>query len=122
MKKACKGSEICLTPGFVIGKRYEPMNEKHIFDLGIRVLICQEEGEFCAHALEVDLLGYGKTESEAISELFEAIRSQLAFARARDDDSILHFPAPKEFYDRWEAAHAAALRKLVFQDKSKAFA
>jgi hypothetical protein len=122
MEMGCKGSKICETPGFLKGKRQELMNEKHFYDLGIRVLIYQEDGQFCAHALEVDLLGYGKTETEAVSELFEAIRCQLAFARAKDDDSILRFPAPKEFYDRWEAAHAAALRKLVFPDKSKAFA
>jgi hypothetical protein len=111
-----------LIAGFLSGKRNELMNEKHIYDLGVRVLIYQEDGEFCAHALEMDLLGYGKTENEAISELFKVIQCQLAFARAKNDDSILRFPAPKEFFDRWEAAHAAALRNLVSPEQSKAFA
>ncbi len=97
------------------------MNNAHIYDLGVRVLISEEDGELCAHALELDLLGYGKTEEEAIAELFEAIRCQISFARTQNDDSILHSRAPQEFYDRWEAAHTAALRELVFPDKSKAF-
>jgi len=98
------------------------MRDTPIYDLGVRVLIYQEDGEFCAHALELDLLGYGKTEDEAISELLEVIRCQISFARSKNDDSILHFPAPQKFYNRWEAAHAAALKNQVFPGKSKAMA
>ena len=68
------------------------------------------------------MLGYGKTESEAISELFKAIQCQISFARTKNDDSVLRFPAPKEFYERWEAAHIAALKNLIFPEKSTAFA
>jgi hypothetical protein len=107
---------------FVSGKRDELMNDTHIYGLVVRVLIYQEDEEICAHALELDLLGYGKTEKEAISELFKVIQCQISFARTNNDDSILRSPAPKEFYDRWESAHAAALKNLVFPEKSKAFA
>jgi hypothetical protein len=98
------------------------MNDTHTYDLGVRVLIYQEEGEICAHALELDLLGYGKTEGGAVSELVEAIRCQISFARAKNDDSILASPAPKEYYDRWEAAHTAALRHQVCPEKSRSLA
>lgn len=98
------------------------MNDAHIYDVGVRVLIYQEEGQICAHALELDLLGYGKTESEAVSRLLEAIRSQMSFARSKNDDSILAFPAPREFYDRWETAHTAALRHQVCPERSRALA
>jgi hypothetical protein len=98
------------------------MNTKHIYGLFIRVLLYQEEGEVCAHALELDLLGYGKTEDQAVAELFEAIQCQISFAQTKNDDSILRFPAPQEFFDRWDAAHAAALRNLVFPDKCETFA
>lgn len=96
------------------------MKEPYIYEFGVRVLISQEGGEICAHALELDLLGYGKTDDEAISDLLEAIQCQISFARSKNDDSLLPFPAPKEFYDAWEAAHAAALKNEVSQDKSKA--
>jgi len=99
------------------------MKEAHIYDLGVRVLISQEDdGEFCAHALELDLLGYGKTEDKAISELLATIQCQISFARSKNDDGLLPFRAPQEFYDKWEAAQAAALKSEITQAHPKAMA
>lgn len=92
--------------------------DTHIYNLQIRVLIYQEGGQFVAHALEMDLLGYGRTEKAAIRELCGLIDSQLSFARFKNDDSLLAFPAAKAYFDRWETAHAAALKKMVLEDKS----
>lgn len=89
------------------------VKDAQIYDFGVRVLISKEDGEFCAHALELDLLGYGKTEHRAIGELLEAIRCQISFGRFKNDDSLMSFQAPKEFYDKWEAAHTAALKNKV---------
>lgn len=94
--------------------------DAHIYSLGVRVLIYQEDGEFCAQALELDLLGYGKTEGEAVSELLKMIQCQLAFARFKNDDNLLPFPAPKQCYDKWQAAHAAALKNEISQEKAEA--
>ncbi len=69
-----------------------------------------------AHALEMDLMGYGKTEKAAVNELCSLIESQITFARHKGDDGLLSFPAEKEFFDRWEAAHTAALKREVLQD------
>jgi hypothetical protein len=96
--------------------------DTHIYNFMVRVLIFQEDGQFCAHALEMDLLGYGKTEKEAVAELAELIRSQISFARFKNDDGLLRFPASKEDYTRWEAAHIAALKREIFPDKSTAIA
>jgi hypothetical protein len=92
--------------------------ETHVYNIGIRVLIYKEDHEVCAHALELDLLGYGKTEKGALSRLSAMIRAQISFARAKNDDSLLPFPAAKEFYERWETAHNAALRKEIFGEKT----
>jgi len=45
------------------------MNTHH-YDLQIRALVTKEDGEFVAHALELDLVGYGATEKAAMDELF----------------------------------------------------
>jgi len=92
--------------------------DTHIYNLGIRVLIYEEDGAVCAHALELDLVGYGKTEKKAISALHDMIQAQITFAKFKNDDKLLPFPAPKDIYDRWETAHNAALRKEIFQDKT----
>lgn len=91
--------------------------EQHVYNFQIRVLIYEEGGEFVAHALEMDLLGFGKSEKKALAELRQLIESQLTFARQQDDDSLLLFPAEKRFFARWEAAHKAALKNQVFSDK-----
>jgi len=92
--------------------------EAQIYDLSFRALISQEGEEFVAHALETDLLGYGKTEAAAIKELHELILCQISFARQKKEDSLLIFPAAKEYFERWENAHEAALRKEILEERS----
>jgi hypothetical protein len=92
--------------------------DTHIYNIGIRVLIYEEDRDVCAHALELDLVGYGKTENSALSALTSAIRAQISFARFKNDDSLLPFSAPKEIYERWEVAHNAALRNEIFREKT----
>jgi hypothetical protein len=96
----------------------KPFNmDKHIYDFPLRVLIYKEDGEFVAHALEMDLLGYGTTQDKAIKALTEMIFCQLSFAHEKKDDRLLMFPAPKEIFERWEKAREAALRNEVIEDK-----
>jgi hypothetical protein len=91
--------------------------EAHVYNFQIRVLLYQEDNEFVAHALEMDLMGYGKTQKEALRGLQGLLEAQITFARQQDDDRLIDCPAPKEFFERWEKAHLAALKKQVFPDK-----
>ena len=92
--------------------------ETHVYDFPLRVLLYKEDGEFVAHALEMDLLGHGETHKSAISALKDMILCQITFAHQKKDAGLLSFPAPKEFFDRWEKARAAALKSEVIEDKS----
>ena len=65
----------------------------------------------------MDLLGYGKSEAEATKELVELIDSQLSFAHQKRDEGLLTHRAPKEFFERWEKAQAAALRNEILHEK-----
>ena len=84
--------------------------ETHGYGLQIRVLLCHEEAEWVARALELDLLGYGRTQGEAIEALQEAILAQLSFAHQMNDDTLLPFPSEPEYFKRWEAAQDEGLR------------
>ena len=90
----------------------------HIYDFKIRALVCKERDEYVAHALEMDLVGAGSTEKEALKELLEMIECQISFASQMKDDSLLLFPAEKGFFDRWEKAHDSALKREVIGDTS----
>lgn len=92
------------------------MNTHH-YDLQIRVLVAKEDGEFMAHALELDLVGYGATENAAISELSEMILAQISFAAQKSDDSLIPFRAPAEYFERWDAANLVALKNGILSDK-----
>src|SRR6266446_7065633 len=82
----------------------------HFYTLAIRVLLYKEGNQFVAHALELDIPAYGKTEAEAQKELEALINNQLSFAACNGEPENVHFPAPKEFFDRWEKANQAALK------------
>jgi hypothetical protein len=90
----------------------------HYYDLSIRVLVYRENGQFVAHALELDILGYGTTESAAKKELEGLLESQLSFAAGMGKPEIVNFPAPKEFFNRWEKANQAQLRGKRISERS----
>jgi hypothetical protein len=92
--------------------------ESHVYDIQIRVLICKEDGEFAARALELDLIGYGKTESEALEELKRAVEAQISFAHQMRDSSLIGFPAEKEFFDRWDESQRQIIQGQILGDKS----
>lgn len=90
--------------------------EKHFYDLPLHVLIYPEDGQIVAHALEMDLLGYGETDEEACRQLEEAVEAQLSFAVSSKSPEIVGFRAPEAFFQRWDQAHAGALRNVVTGD------
>jgi hypothetical protein len=91
--------------------------ESHVYNLQLRVLLYHEDKEWVARSLELDLLGYGKTWEEAVEELKAAILAQMSFARKMNDDSLLPFPADKEYFDRWEDAQRKAIRAQILGDR-----
>jgi hypothetical protein len=93
----------------------------HYYNLAIRVLIYKEGDQFIAHALELDIPAYGATEEAAKKELENLVENQLSFAGCKENHEMVHFPAPNEFFDRWEKAHLAQLRGETVSEKSLEF-
>ena len=89
----------------------------HCYNLMSRVLLYREGKSHVAHALDLDLLGYGATEAAAWRELEDAVECQMSFAAEKGRTELLDHPAPKEFFERWEKAQGAALRGWIMQDK-----
>ena len=90
--------------------------DNHIYDLPLHVLIYPEDERIVAHALEMDLLGYGNTPEEAGQDLQHAVESQLSFAVSSKSPDLASFRAPVQFFERWEKAQAGALRDIVTGD------
>jgi len=91
--------------------------ETNIYDFQIRVLLSTDDGKSVAHALEMDLVAYGKTEKEAIRELTNLVRNQISFAMEKQEDHLMYFRAPDQYFEQWEKAHGAAIQGMVSPGK-----
>jgi predicted RNase H-like HicB family nuclease len=90
----------------------------HLFDLSFRVLIYEEAGEYVAHALELDLVGSGKSPEKAQEALQEAIICQLTFAAQKNEPNLLPHRAPDELFERWERTQMEAVRLVAMPSGS----
>lgn len=67
--------------------------------LSLRVLGYQEDdGDWAAHCLEMDLVGYGKTFEAAYKALEELIEMQIDFAVSMNQPTLLYHPAPPDIF------------------------
>ena len=70
----------------------------------ISILGYQEEGEWVAHALEMDLIGIGDTWEEARAELVGTVHAHISIARDKNDPSLLFRLAPEELLEKYRQA------------------
>ena len=98
----------------------DPKNHTHCYEASIRVLFCKEDSLWVAHALEMDLLGYGKTTQLALKDLQKSMEAQFSFAAYKGHPESIFFPAPPEIVKRWEAAQVSSLKKAISGDKEAA--
>lgn len=82
-----------------------------------RVYKYQEDGESVSHLLEMDLVGTGKTQEDADAALFDAMCSQVSFC-VQHKLNPFH-PAPKEYFDRWEAAQQSEMLSFVMEPETE---
>ena len=85
----------------------------NFFDFSIRVLVYPEDGGIVAHALEMDLVGFGHDEKSAHEKLMEMIEAQLSFASAQNNRGTIFHGAPPELFARWEQAHTTRLQNEI---------
>ena len=78
------------------------------FSEQLHYLIHVVDGEYVAHCLDMDLVGTGTSEEEAIEELNTAVRSLVLFAIKGKVLNILSLckRAPQRYWDRFEEAKA----------------
>lgn len=82
-------------------------------EVASRVLVYRDEdGDYIAHALEMDLIGTGDRPNKACKDLKNAILAQLAFCRQKDNFDALFFMAPKEYEKRWLKAAGKGVQNL----------
>jgi hypothetical protein len=79
----------------------------HMNSLRLRAVLYRQDGLWVAHALEMDLIGTGATESAALRELRGNVEAQLSFATQEGTNPFR--PAPQEIQSLWEETNLAAI-------------
>ncbi len=87
--------------------------DKFVYNFPIRVLVYREDDEILAHAIEMDIVADGDTEEAAMSGLRQLIANQISFALQKGEEHLVWRRAPKECFDRWDAAQTKTFRAIT---------
>ena len=98
--------KLSLSRGTILATRVK-MSIPRKEELSFRVLLYKEDGEWTAHALELDLIGSGESEDSALADLHKAVGCQISFAIQKKDISMLSREVPKEYFVRWKESRAS---------------
>jgi hypothetical protein len=76
------------------------------FSKQLNYLVHHAEGEYVAHCLDMDLVGTGQDQDEAIAELNTAVRALVYFALKTETFDILSLckEAPTRYWDMFDEA------------------
>lgn len=94
--------------------------KENTFMMTLRVLgYKQPDGQWAAHCLETDLVGYGKTFNKALSTLVELTEMQISFAVFKNQPALLERPAPLSIIEGYNSLYSQNLRHYTLKKKPK---
>jgi len=87
---------------------------QEVISLYLRVLGYREgDGEWAAHCLETDLVGYGDSFQSALDNLKELTQMQVSFALYKNQPSLLDRPAPPEIFEIYYSSFRSCLQQFA---------
>ncbi len=87
-----------------------PKTSPTVFKVSLNVL--GYEGEWVAHALEMDLRGYGKDFEKAVEDLLDLVKSQIQFAHFKGQSDLIYRPAAPVFWRLLHQLNEERIRSL----------
>ena len=88
-------------------------NKQSMTEIFLNVLGYQEDGEWVALALEMDLRGYGSTFGEALGELRDLVMMQISFALFKGQPDMIWRSADAVWFELFAEARRERLRHLA---------
>jgi len=85
---------------------------KTLFSMTLRILGYLEDGQWAAHCLETDLVGFGRNFDAAVKNLMELTEMQVSFAVQTGQRSLLDHPAAPDIWQRYERMAQECLRNF----------
>jgi hypothetical protein len=88
----------------------------------LNVLVYQEEGEWVALALEMDLRGYGNTSEEALRDLEDLVGMQISFSRLTGQPELVWKAAEPIWFERslYDARYRLHVIQALEQGRAEA--
>lgn len=86
----------------------------------VNVLGFEEDGEWCALALEMELRGYGSAFNEALKDLEESAALQVRFAHFKGAKDMIWHPAEDKYFKLYEQVRQERLGTLAAMEVSSA--
>jgi hypothetical protein len=93
-----------------------PPKKQPLFEIVLNVIGYQEDGEWVALALEMDLRGYGKTFEAATADLRDLVCMQIHFAHFKNQPAMIMKAADPIWFTRY--AELRAERMGTFDEVS----
>lgn len=94
-----------------------PASDITLSRVTLNVLGYQEDGEWVALALEMDLRGYGQTFTDALEELRDLVSTQIRFAQFKGQPDLVWKTAEPVWFERFADVRRERLHALV-QDRT----
>lgn len=82
----------------------------------LSILGYQEEEEWIALALEMDLRGYGQTWEEALGDLRDLVVMQVGFAHSKGEPGMIWRSAEEKYWELYREAQRAHFLQAVTTD------
>jgi hypothetical protein len=89
-----------------------PDFKKEYLKATIGIIGFEEEGEWVALALEMDLRGYGDTFEAAVEDLSDLVLMQISFSAFKDEPQLLWRPADPVYWELYAEARRQRIELL----------
>ena len=87
----------------------------------LNIILHEEDNEFIAHCLEMDIVATNTTQKKTIDDLIDLIKAQIVFAINNGNEDYLLKSAPFEVWDKIRTAKKCDSRMIRIDiNKSKA--
>ena len=83
------------------------------YEVNVNVLGFEEDGQWCALALEMDLRGYGENFEEALNDLDESVKMQISFAQFKGNTDLIFHPAERKYFKLFARAQKQYIEALA---------
>lgn len=84
-----------------------------------RILVYTEDGQYVAHAIDMDLIGEAPSPNGAVGALKQAIEAQVSFAVHKGNTGMVYFKCSRALENRWIKAAEKGLHDLAKGDDAK---